>query len=65
MAYKLNDFAFYVNGALVGVDTSGIVPTCSVLDLSLGGSTNSYTINQALLFKTRLTNESLASLTSL
>jgi hypothetical protein len=64
MAYKLNDFAFYVNGALIGVDTSGIVPTCSVLDLSLGGSTNSYTINQALLFKTRLTNAQLAELTA-
>ena len=33
LAYKQNDFAFYLNGNLVGVDNSGNVPTCSVLQL--------------------------------
>ena len=66
-AYKANDFVFYVNGVQVGTDTSGSIPSCSRLDIGnqlnddiLGGG-----VNQALLFKTRLTNAQLAELTTI
>jgi hypothetical protein len=67
-AYKLNDHVVYVNGVQKGTDTSATVPATSNLYV------NSYTnlaevekkeINQALLFKTRLTNAQLAELTTL
>ena len=70
IAYKANDFAFYINGVQVGTDTSGTVP--SVGNLYLGVSEISPTttqisdgISQALVFKTRLTNAELAELTTL
>jgi hypothetical protein len=67
IAYKANDFAFYVNGALVGTDTNGTVPACSKFNYDNGsGSATFYGLNnQALLFKTRLTNAQLAELTTL
>jgi hypothetical protein len=67
IAYKANDFAFYVNGALVGTDTSGTVPACSKFNYDNGsGSAPFYGLNnQALLFKTRLTNAQLSELTTL
>jgi len=68
-AYKQNDFVLYVDGVQVGSDTSGNVGATS--QLHFGGNyidqvaeTDSRTA-QALLFKTRLTNAELASLTSL
>ena len=70
LAYKANDFAFYVDGVQVGTDTSGTVPTCSNIGLGNyynGGSIqtiNSKIVNQALLFKTRLSNADLAALTA-
>ena len=70
--YKTNDFALYVNGALVGTDLVGTTfsgTTLSRVDFDLTNpsvySTASESINQALLFKTRLTNSQLAELTSL
>jgi hypothetical protein len=65
VAYKQNDFAMYVNGVQVGVSTSGNVIGCSQFGIFEYTALNSLNYNQALLFKTRLTNESLASLTSL
>jgi hypothetical protein len=67
LAYKLNDVALYVNGAEIGVDTSSTIPACSVLATNLGDGTGLFgrPINQALLFKTRLTNAQLAELTAL
>ena len=63
-AYKLNDYVLYVDGAQAGADTSASVPATSVFNLYAGsGSTQVY--NQALLFKTRLTNSELASLTTI
>ena len=67
-AYKANDFAFYINGTQIGTDTSGSVPACSRVDVgnyfssgfTLGGG-----IKQYLIFKTRLTNAELATLTTL
>jgi hypothetical protein len=65
-AYKQNDFAFYVNGTQIGTDTSGSVPTCDELYLvdPLRINPNT-TIKEAILFKTRLSNSELASLTTI
>ena len=69
LVYKANDFAFYVNGSLIGVDTSGTVPTCNALRLENYAAVPTYqekmAVNQALLFPTRLTNTQLASLTTI
>jgi hypothetical protein len=70
VAYKENDFAFFVDGVEVGTDTSALVPACT--DVYVGKVESSGTtqllgnrISQALLFKTRLTNQQLQELTSL
>jgi len=69
IAYKNNDFALYINGVLAGTDTSGSVPTLDRLYVGRYFANTSYNIasgiKQVLLFKTRLSNDSLASLTSL
>jgi hypothetical protein len=67
VAYKLNDIAFYVNGVLVGTDTAATIPATSVFATNTGVSSSYFerAINQALLFKTRLTNAQLAELTTL
>jgi len=68
LAYASNDFAMYINGTQIGTDTSGTVPTCSQVIIGNDDSGNfSYndSINQAILFPTRLTNAELASLTTL
>jgi hypothetical protein len=66
LAYKANDFAFYVNGVSRGTDSSGSVPATSRLQMGNGvfGSGDGK-VNQAILFKTRLTNTELADLTTL
>ena len=68
-AYKANDFIAYVDGVQVGSDTSGTVPACPnvYVGTSESGSTQPLEggINQALLFKTRLPNATLANLTAL
>jgi hypothetical protein len=71
-AYKANDIVLYVNGTQIGTDTSATVPTCTALQLGLYPalpSDNVYRIskpiNQVILFKTRLTNAELASLTTI
>ena len=68
MAYKSNDIVFYVNGTQIGTDTSATIPTCSRVDLghnSAGASQLNDGITNANIWKTRLTNDELASLTSL
>jgi hypothetical protein len=69
LAYKNNDFALYINGVLAGTDTSGTVPTCNRLYVGRYYANTAYNIasgiKQVLLFKTRLSNDSLAELTSL
>jgi hypothetical protein len=63
-AYKLNDYVAFVDGVSVGTDTSASVGAMSKLDLyETSGGTNA--VNQALLFKTRLPNSDLATLTQL
>jgi hypothetical protein len=67
-AYKANDIALYVNGTLIGTDTSAAIPTCSNLYLNqqFGGLYNQRQFyNAAALWKTRLTNTQLAQLTAL
>ena len=68
LAYKLNDCVFYKNGSLIASDTSATIPTTN--DLGICGTYNgtagaqlSASVNQAILFPTRLTNDQLADLT--
>ena len=70
VGYANNDFVMYVNGVQIGTDTSGGVPPCSrlgvgVYETSAQNYNASCPIKQALLFKTRLTNDELASLTTI
>ena len=68
IAYKANDFAFYINGIQIGTDNSGSVPATSRIDIGNrqdAGFPATISVNQALLFKTRLSNADLATLTSL
>jgi hypothetical protein len=68
-AYKENDFAFYLNGSLIGVDTSGTVPTCGGLRLENYQNSPTYQektkVYQAQIYNTRLSNSELATLTTL
>jgi hypothetical protein len=70
-AYKANDFMLYVNGVQAGSSTSGSVPA-GLSQLEVGsyaeaGSPFNFnsSIKQAIVFKTRLTNAELATLTTL
>ena len=68
-AYKTNDFAVYLDGTLVYSSASGTVPATSNLYVGVNEITTTDfqlagTISQALLFKTRLSNSELASLTA-
>ena len=68
LAYKQNDFAFYVNGQQIGTDTSGTVGATSEFYFTyaqLADFSFPLNINQALIFPTRLTNAQLAELTTL
>jgi hypothetical protein len=67
-AYKDNDFAAYINGQLIGTDNAGAITGLSDLFLSypyLSGYNPTSNINAAALWKTRLDNATLASLTTL
>jgi hypothetical protein len=67
LAYKQNDFAFYVDGVQMATDNSGNVPTCDEMYLGyyIDGGTRQTSQKEAILFPTRLTNAELASLTTL
>ena len=71
IGYAANDLTFYLDGVLVGQNTSASVAFTSPLSIINVGQ-NAAAINQlgdgvaqALLFKTRLSNEQLQTLTSL
>ena len=67
-AYKANDFAAYMNGVQIGTDTSGTVGAMASVNIGCYYTSDYSTVsgmNQALLFKTRLTNAQLAELTTL
>jgi hypothetical protein len=66
LAYKANDFAVYINGALIGTQNSGAITGFN--DFYFGypyASGYSYPnrYNAAALWKTRLTNDELERLT--
>ena len=67
IAYASNDAAFYVNGVQVATGSSVTVPACSNFVTAEGssGAPMFGNLNQAILFPTRLTNDELASLTTL
>ena len=71
VAYKSNSIAFYVNGNLIAENTTATFTPTVVLDrfdIGYGGyvaAKNAQTLNQALIFKTRLSNAELATLTTL
>jgi hypothetical protein len=66
-AYKQNDFAFYIDGVQIATSSSGLVPTCNEMYLGTypDGGTRQTSQKQALLFKTRLSNQELQDLTTL
>ena len=65
IGYKLNDFIVYVNGANVVSQTSGTVPTCSIIYVGNDFLTvlNKLNYNSVQLYKTRLTDEQCILLT--
>ena len=67
VAYKQNDFVVYVDGVQRVVDTSGNVPALNYLTLAgaVDGGAVQNIINETILYKTRLTNSELATLTTL
>jgi hypothetical protein len=65
VAYKANDFVLYINGTQIGTDTSGSVPALADMYFDYQNQAGKYSINAAALWKTRLTNTQLATLTTL
>lgn len=66
--YSNGFFVAYLDGVQKGTYVPGSIPACSQVFLgTAGGSTSieAYKLSQALLFKTRLTNTELATLTTL
>jgi hypothetical protein len=69
VAYKENDYAFYLNGTQIGTDTSALVPACTSVFLGKiesSASTNFLNdrIRAAALYTTRLSNDVLAVMTN-
>jgi hypothetical protein len=67
IAYKSGDHAMYVNGTQIATTSTSIAPTV-LNDLYVGNAFSteqSGLYNEAVLFKTRLTNSELQSLTTL
>ena len=67
LAYKNNDIVFYINGFQIGTAT-GTIPTCSRVDLGhnyAGASQLNDGINNANIWKTRLTNDQCEDLTKI
>ena len=67
IGYKLNDFVLYIDGVQIATDTSGTVPAMNYFTLAGGadGGANSSNIKSSALWKTRLQNAELATLTSI
>ena len=67
LAYANNDVVAYLDGALVDTDTSATIPATSRLAFERANGTLGFVgeIKQSILFKTRLSNEELADLTTI
>jgi len=67
VAYAENDVVMYINGIQIGTDSSSSIPSTNKINFGRGDNTfNAESpIKQALLFKTRLSNEELAALTTI
>jgi hypothetical protein len=69
LGYKLNDFVLYVDGIQISTDTSGTIPTTSLIALGYLNIASGFelgdSINTTTLWKTRLTNAELAELTTI
>ena len=67
--YKNNDWAFYVDGVLIGVDTSGtfsgLIGFCSLGYSSPAAYPSNAKYNSAMVFPTALSNAELATLTTI
>jgi hypothetical protein len=66
VAYKTNDVTAYIDGVQIFTDTSAIVPATSAFKFARSNDTLKFvgSINQQLLFPTRLSNSDLAALTA-
>jgi len=64
VAYKANDYVFYIDGSSVGSDTTATVPATNKVDLFFT-SLGSLKYKEATLFNERLSNAELATLTTL
>lgn len=66
VAYAQDDYVMYINGTQVGSDGNANVPTLNRIDIGNYWTTGyEYPVKQNLLFKTRLSNQELADLTTL
>jgi hypothetical protein len=67
VGYKSNDFVIYVNGVQVYTSSSISIPTCSKISIGgIGASTEVvHPISSVALWKTKLQNSELATLTAL
>ena len=67
IAYRNNDMVFYVDGVQIGTDVSGTPSGFSTFGLQYHNAVYSgqQKVNQAQLYKTRLSNTELATLTTI
>jgi hypothetical protein len=69
LAYSNNDVVAYINGVLIGTDTSATIPATSVVTLVdpivTNAATKTVNTKSVALYTTRLTNAELAALTTL
>lgn len=68
LAYANNDIALYINGTQIATDSSATIPTLNQVRLNAfwsGGAQDNTSVKQLALFNERLTNEELATLTTL
>jgi hypothetical protein len=69
VAYKNNDYAMYVNGTQINTSSSASVPAMDEISVGynsiVGNRPSAYGHRKVMLFKTRLSNEELADLTTL
>lgn len=67
-AYAVNNYVAYINGVLVGSDTSATVPATSAIYINSytdGSEMQKKNINTAALYPTRLSNSELQAITTL